>query len=97
MAIIGGPPLYLNPINKQEILSALYCLSNLAVSIPTLVVDHHNMRGGNWSEWIRPVLNVCKKSGNNLLSMAELAGKEEQCLEPIEQNSIKIIPRKKNS
>lgn len=81
MAIIGGPPLYLNHISKQEIQSALYCLSNLAVSIPTLIVDHHNMRGGNWSEWIRPVLNVCKESGNNLLSMAKLAGKEEQCLE----------------
>ncbi|TFH11089.1 MAG: hypothetical protein E4H14_01350 [Candidatus Thorarchaeota archaeon] len=81
LAIIGGPPLYLSQVSNQEMQSALYCLSNLAVSIPTLVVDHHNMRGGNWSQWIKPVINVSKESGNSLLSMAELAGKEERCLE----------------
>ncbi|MGY5881093.1 MAG: hypothetical protein RTV31_12635 [Candidatus Thorarchaeota archaeon] len=81
LAIIGGPPLYLSQVSKQEIQSALYCLSNLAVSIPTLIVDHHNMRGGSWGEWIKPVLNVSTESGNSLLSMAELAGKKEQCLE----------------
>jgi len=81
LAIIGGPPLYLNKVSKQEIQSALYCLSNLAVSIPTIVVDHHNMCGGNWKEWSKPVLNVCNDYGNTLLSMAELAGKEEQCFE----------------
>lgn len=81
LAIIGGPPLYLSQVSKQEIQSSLYCLSNLAVSIPTLVVDHHNMRGGNWSDWIKPVLNVSEEFGHSLLSMAELAGKEEKCLE----------------
>jgi len=81
LAIIGGPPLYLSQVSTQEKQSALYCLSNLAVLIPTLVVDHHNMRGGNWSEWIKPVLNASNESGNSLLSMAELAGKEEQCFE----------------
>jgi len=81
LAIIGGPPLYLSQIGQQEVQSALFCLSNLAVSISTLVVDHHNMRGGNWHEWIRPVLSASKESGNSILSMAELAGKEERCLE----------------
>lgn len=81
LAIIGGPPLYLSQVSKHEIQSALYCLSNLAVSIPRLVVDHHNMRGGNWSEWIKPVRSVCEESGNTLLSIAELAGQEEKCLE----------------
>jgi predicted metallo-beta-lactamase superfamily hydrolase len=81
LAIIGGPPLYLSQVSREEIQSAMFCLSNLAVSIPTLVVDHHNMRGGNWSEWVKPVLNVSMESGNSLLTMAELAGNEEQCLE----------------
>ena len=81
LAIIGGPPLYLSQVSSQDIQSALFCLSNLAISIPNLIVDHHNMRGGNWSEWIKPVLNISNESGNSLLSMAKLAGKEEQCLE----------------
>ncbi|MFW9844846.1 MAG: hypothetical protein ACFFEV_09740, partial [Candidatus Thorarchaeota archaeon] len=81
LAIVGGPPLYLSHVTKQEIQSALYCLSNLAVSVSTLVVDHHNKRGDNWDEWIQPVRNISQESENSLLSIAELAGKEEQCLE----------------
>ena len=83
LAIIGGPPLYLKQIRASEIQSALYCLSNLVVTVPTLVIDHHNMRGENWNDWISPVRSICRESGNKLLSMAELAGKDEQCFESI--------------
>ena len=81
MAIIGGPPLYLNQFSVSEVNSAFYSLSLLTRSIPTLVVDHHNMRGGDWETWSSPLHKICSESGNKLLSMAELSGKEEQCLE----------------
>jgi len=92
LAIIGGPPLYLPQISKKEFQSAFYSLSNLAVAIPKLVVDHHNMRGGNWKEWIQPILNICKESGTRLLSMAELKGKQENCLEARREDLYKTHP-----
>ncbi|MGY5859322.1 MAG: hypothetical protein RTU63_08125 [Candidatus Thorarchaeota archaeon] len=81
VAIIGGPPLYLNQFSASEAQSAFYSLSHLTRTIPTLVVDHHNMRGGDWDTWSRPLQRVCDETGNKLLSMAELAGKDAQCLE----------------
>ena len=81
MAIIGGPPLYLNQFSHGEAHSAFYSLSLLTRTVPTLVVDHHNMRGGNWETWSSPLRRICSESGTKLLSMAELAGKDEQCLE----------------
>lgn len=81
LAIIGGPPLYLNQFSVDKANSAFYSLSLLARAIPTLVVDHHNMRGGDWKTWSNPLLKISKESGNKLLSMAECAGKDERYLE----------------
>ena len=81
LAIIGGPPLYLSQFDNTKFHSAFYTLSILAVAIPILVVDHHNMRGGDWETWSIPLHKRSKEVGRNLMSMAELAGKKEQCLE----------------
>jgi predicted metallo-beta-lactamase superfamily hydrolase len=81
LAIIGGPPLYLNQFSSDEINSAFYSLSLLTRTIPTLVVDHHNMRGGDWEAWSNPLRKISDESRNKLLSMAKLVGKEEHCFE----------------
>ncbi|MFW9957271.1 MAG: MBL fold metallo-hydrolase [Candidatus Odinarchaeota archaeon] len=81
IAIIGGPPIYLGNLGKNELQSALFCLSNLARTISTLVVDHHIMRDLKWNEWLRPVLNIATESGNKIISMAGLAGEDNRCLE----------------
>jgi predicted metallo-beta-lactamase superfamily hydrolase len=80
-AIIGGPPIYLSNLSKDELQSALYCLSNLATAISTVVVDHHLMRDLKWNDWLRPILRVAEESGNKLISMAGLAGLGNTCLE----------------
>ena len=79
--IIGGPPLYLNQFSVGEANSAFYSLSILTRTIPTLVVDHHNMRGGDWETWSSTLYKICSESGTKLMSMAELAGLKVQCLE----------------
>lgn len=81
LAILGGPPLYLNQFSTGNAHLAFYSLSLLAVAIPTLVVDHHNMRGGDWESWSLPLHKRSEEVGGRLLSFAELAGKEEQRLE----------------
>jgi predicted metallo-beta-lactamase superfamily hydrolase len=80
-AIIGGPPIYLSDVTKDELQSALYCLSNLAAAISILVIDHHIMRDLKWNDWIRPVLNIAEESGNKAISMAGLIGQNNRCHE----------------
>ncbi len=81
VAIIGGPPLYLSQFSRIEANSAFYSLSLLAASIPILIVDHHNMRGGDWDQWINPIRKTSLESKHQLLSIAEFVGRKEQCLE----------------
>jgi len=80
-AILGGPPIYLSNLSKDQLQSALYCLSNLAASLSILIVDHHIMRDLKWNDWMRPILSVAKESGNRTISMAALAGQGNRCLE----------------
>ena len=92
LAIIGGPPLYLSQFTADEVNSSFYSLSLLAASIPILVVDHHNMRGGDWDTWINPVRKSSIESKHQLLSMAELAGTKDQCLESLRKQLYQDYP-----
>ena len=92
VAIIGGPPLYLSQFSERETNSAFYSLSLLAASITILVVDHHNMRGGDWETWINPVRKTSNESGHQFLSMAEFAGETERCLESMRKQLYEDHP-----
>jgi predicted metallo-beta-lactamase superfamily hydrolase len=92
VAIVGGPPIYLNKISKEDIQASLYSLSNLATAISTLTVDHHLIRALNWREWLKPVLNAATASNNRMLTMAELAGQENSCLESERVNLYESNP-----
>jgi predicted metallo-beta-lactamase superfamily hydrolase len=92
VAIIGGPPIYLSKISNEDLQASLYSLSNIASAISTLTVDHHIIRDPNWSEWLQPVRNAARVSGNRILTMAELAGVQNRCLESERVNLYKSNP-----
>lgn len=81
LLIIGGPPIYLTRFKESERTLAQSSLIVLASTIPTLVVDHHLLRSINWEEWMGPVYTSSEKSGNRVLTMAELAGRKNMTLE----------------
>lgn len=81
LAIIGGPPIYLNSVLPEDIQSALYCLSNLASAVPILVVDHHIIRALEWRIWMNPVVNIGEQMKHEIHTMASLAKKELRCFE----------------
>ncbi len=81
LAIIGGPPIYLSQFEEADKASALSAITELASQIPTLVVDHHLLRSLHWESWLSPAIDVASKVGNNLITMAQLAGLENQLLE----------------
>ncbi|MFW9794904.1 MAG: hypothetical protein ACFFEE_11405 [Candidatus Thorarchaeota archaeon] len=74
LAIVGGPPVYLSRFTKSERTSALYSLTSLATAIPTLVIDHHLLRDTKWQEWIDPVIKASERVGNQIMTLADLAG-----------------------
>lgn len=81
LAILGGPPTYLSQFSDIDSQSALYCLSNLASTIPIIVVDHHNLRDPNWREWLSPVNSIAAQTGGLVYTMAGLLKRDELCLE----------------
>ncbi len=92
LAIIGGPPTYLSQFSEKESQSALFCMSALASVILFLIIDHHNMRDVDWNTWISPVKRIANESGNNLLSMAALANRTEECLEAERKSLYREYP-----
>ncbi|MGQ4910871.1 MAG: hypothetical protein ACP6KW_01755 [Candidatus Thorarchaeota archaeon] len=81
IAIVGGPPTYLNRFSEASRQSALFSLVRLASTVSTLVVDHHITRDEKWEEWMEPVRNASERAGNRLMTMAHLAGEDNRCLE----------------
>ncbi|MFX0107754.1 MAG: hypothetical protein ACFE7R_05705, partial [Candidatus Hodarchaeota archaeon] len=92
LAIIGGPPIYLDKFEKKHEESAMFSLLALASQVPILVVDHHLLRSLEWSSWLSPVKSVAKEAGNKILPMAELAGMENACLEAKRQKMYELSP-----
>ncbi|NHJ13246.1 MAG: hypothetical protein EAX95_06185 [Candidatus Thorarchaeota archaeon] len=91
-AIIGGPPIYLDKFSRPHGAESLRSLHTLTSKIPLLVVDHHLMRSPSWKTWIASVLDSAQSFGHRVLSMAELAGVENECLEANRPELYKQYP-----
>jgi predicted metallo-beta-lactamase superfamily hydrolase len=74
LAIVGGPPTYLHKFTERSEQAALYSLVQLASTVKTLVVDHHNMRDIGWKSWIQPIIAAAERAGNSVETMASLKG-----------------------
>ena len=92
LLIVGGPPIYLSKFTDKERETALNSLIVLASSIPTLVVDHHLMRGKTWKEWMSPVFDAAEKADNTVLTMAELDNKKNLLLESEREENYERNP-----
>jgi predicted metallo-beta-lactamase superfamily hydrolase len=92
LLIVGGPPIYLSKFTENERETALNSLIVLASSIPTLVVDHHLLRGKTWKDWMSPVFDAAKKADNTVLTMAELDNKKNLLLESEREENYEANP-----
>src|SRR5215472_6592073 len=83
MLIMGGPPTYLRGFKVREefFQTALQNMEKLASEIETLVIDHHVLRDEGWYEFLRPVRDVAKKNGHQVITAAELLNQECRPLE----------------
>jgi hypothetical protein len=81
LMIVGGPPIYLHVFTDEHRAAARASLCRLAAVVPILAVDHHLQRFPSWRRWLSPVYGSARENGNQVTTLAELAGKDVQCLE----------------
>ncbi len=83
LAIVGGPPTYLQGFKVAEefVKTAEKNILRLAEHVPNLVVDHHLLRDSNWSAFLQPIRNAAGKAGNKVFTAAELMGEPSRPLE----------------
>jgi predicted metallo-beta-lactamase superfamily hydrolase len=80
---VGGPPLYLKGYRILETTLDLSRrnMSELAKSVPTLLVDHHLLRDVNWEQWLSPVYQAGFGSDHWVGTAADYATKPVEIFE----------------
>ena len=77
--ILDGPPTYLfpymiNKVNLQRAIENAIVLVNSKIKL--VVYDHHLLREKKWRERVKPVFEEAEKTGTQILTAAEYAGKK---------------------
>ena len=81
LIIVGGPPLYIKRFSDADRVLAKESLTKLAKYTPKTVVDHHLMRSEDWIPWLKSIRELSSSINHEVLTMAELSGQENCCLE----------------
>jgi len=72
LVIIGGPPVYLMGLVKQEhVQIGMQNLEDLVKDVSTTVLEHHLLREEKWRELSQPILDSASKKGNSVVTAAE--------------------------
>jgi uncharacterized protein len=81
--IMGGPPTYLQGfrIGEEVFRKALLNMEKIVSEIETVVIDHHLLRDEGWHRFLEPVRDSAKKTEHQLMTAADLLGKEPGPLE----------------
>jgi predicted metallo-beta-lactamase superfamily hydrolase len=90
--IVGGPPTYLSQWTQSDSDLAQLYLTQLAETSKFLVIDHHLMRSSEWKNWVQPILNTSSEKGNQVLTMAEFAGRDVRCMEADRRDLYEAAP-----
>ena len=92
--ITGGPPTYLRDYRVPEstLGTALSNISEMALEIPTIVLEHHLLRDKDWREFAAPAFRNAETRHNRILTVAEFLGVEEKLLEARREELYKEDP-----
>jgi predicted metallo-beta-lactamase superfamily hydrolase len=82
LVVIGGPPVYLEGLVRQEdIHVGMQNLTDLVSEVPTTVLEHHLLRAENWLEASAPVFGAASAKGCSVVTAAQFVNKENNFLE----------------
>lgn len=70
---LGGPPQYLAGyrVSPQSIKQAQNNLIDLSMKIPTLIIDHHLLRGQDWTSFMQPIRAIAGIEAHHVCTAAE--------------------------
>lgn len=94
LAIVGGPPLYLEGIKveKASIQKGIENAVKLAAKVSTMIFEHHVLRSENWRIGTKPVFDAAEKVGHRVLTAADHLGVEPLLLESRREQLYKDNP-----
>jgi len=82
LVIIGGPPVYLAGLVKQEdIKVGMQNLEDLVKDVSTTVLEHHLLREEKWREFSQSIFDSASKKGHLVVTAAEFLKKKNNLLE----------------
>ena len=81
--LVGGPPFYLGgfKVDETQLQRGIKNLQNIVAAVPLTILEHHALRGAEWSTSAEPVYVAAEKAGNRVVTAAEFAGEKNQFLE----------------
>jgi predicted metallo-beta-lactamase superfamily hydrolase len=94
LAIVGGPPLYLQGIKveRSSIQKGIDNATKLAAKVPALIFEHHVLRSENWRDEVKPILDAAEKTGHRVLTAADYLRTEPHLLESKREQLYKDDP-----
>jgi predicted metallo-beta-lactamase superfamily hydrolase len=93
LVMIGGPPVYLEGLVKQEEIQAgMQNLADLVSDVPATIVGHHLLRAENWLEASAHVFAAASTNGRSVVTAAQFVNKENNLLESRRKQLYEIVP-----
>jgi len=82
LAMVGGPPLYLAGLVKQDHLhQGMKNLEKLVKKVPAVVLEHHLLREEGWREQSKPVFDAASEKRHKVVTAAEFMKEKDDLLE----------------
>jgi predicted metallo-beta-lactamase superfamily hydrolase len=93
LVMVGGPPVYLEGLVKQEDIQAgMQNLADLVSDVPATIVGHHLLRTENWREASASVLAAASTNGRSVVTAAQFLNKENSLLESKRKQLFETVP-----
>lgn len=91
VAIVGGPPTYLNNVEWAVGVQNLAKLASMP-GLTMLVIAHHALRDLEWREKLAQVFEAASKAGVEVKTYAGLLGKQDELLEARRRDLYRLMP-----
>ena len=78
IALVGGPPIYLDKLSESQVKKAWYNAKELSQKIDTLILDHHLMRSYDGVKWLK---GLSSATGKKVICGADFMKKPRMFLE----------------
>lgn len=89
IALVGGPPIYLNKLSESQVKKAWHNAQKLSQKIPLLILDHHLMRSYDGVKWLKDLSSAI---GNKVICGADFMKKPRMFLEADREHLYKKMP-----